>query len=48
MGQEQTSYIYDEAEVLSESKEALYQEGNKEELAENKSLETRVIRRGAD
>jgi len=35
MGQEHTSYVYDEAEVLSESEESLQQAGNKKELAEN-------------
>jgi hypothetical protein len=32
MGQEYMSYVYDEAEVLSESDESLHQEGSKEEL----------------
>jgi len=40
--------VYDAAEVLSESEESLHQEGNKEELAENRSLGLRVIRRGVD
>jgi len=48
MGQEYTSYVYDEAEVLSESEESLHQEGNKEERAENRRLELRVIRRGVN
>ena len=41
MGQEHTSYVYDEAEVLSESEESLHQAGNKEELTENRILELR-------
>ena len=34
MGQEHTSHVYDEAEVLSESEESLHQAGNKEKMAE--------------
>jgi hypothetical protein len=37
--------VIHEAEVLSESKEALHQEEKMEKLAENRSLELRVVRR---